>query len=206
MKLKPILFLFYCLLWIALAIDPWYRSDWILENLLVFAALPIIVRHEKRFGFSASAAWMLFIFFVLHAIGAHFTYSQMPYFQPITDFFGFERNHYDRLIHFLFGLLLFLPFYEVFSPFQKSRKHMLLLTLLFLFSASGFYEICEWIVTQLTHPDLGAAFLGIQGDEWDAQKDMAWGYLGALIAAFFNSAQFRKLRRRFFSDLYQLTE
>ena len=83
---------------------------------------------------------------------------------------------------------------------------MLLLTLLFLFSASGFYEICEWIVTQLTHPDVGAAFLGIQGDEWDAQKDMAWGYLGALIAAFFNSAQFRKLRRRFFSDLYQLTE
>lgn len=149
---------------------------------------------------------MIFVFFVLHGIGAHYTYSEMPYFDPLTGFFGFERNHYDRLIHFLFGLLLFLPFYELFVSFQKAQKHMLILTLLFLFSASGFYEVVEWLITQITHPDLGTAFLGVQGDQWDAQKDMGCGYLGALIAAILNSPLLRKSRRNLSHDLYKLTE
>ncbi|ADR33450.1 Uncharacterized conserved protein UCP020606 [Sulfuricurvum kujiense DSM 16994] len=206
MKLKPSLFIVYIFIWLVLAIHPSYRNDWALENILVFIALPIIIGSEKRFGFSNASAWMLFVFFVLHGIGAHYTYSEMPYFTPVTDFFGFERNHYDRLIHFLFGLLLFLPFYEWFSSFQKSHKLISTLTLLFLFSASGFYEVAEWLITQMTHPDLGTAFLGIQGDQWDAQKDMACGYLGALIAALLHTPFIRRSRRTLSNDLYQLTE
>jgi len=206
MKLKSSLFILYIIIWLLLAISPSYRNDWLLENILVFIALPIILWSEKRFGFSNASVWMLFVFFVLHEIGAHYTYSEMPYFSPLTEFFGFDRNHYDRLIHFLFGLLLFLPFYELFSSFQKSHKFISILTLLFLFSASGFYEVAEWLITQMTHPDLGTAFLGIQGDQWDAQKDMACGYLGALIAAFLHSPLLRRSRRKFSSNLYELTE
>jgi putative membrane protein len=160
MKLKTFLFGLYILIWIALAIDPWYRDDWLLENILVFVALPIIVWSDRRFGFSNTSVWMLFIFFVLHGIGAHYTYSEMPWLSFITQFFNFDRNHYDRIIHFLFGFLLFLPFYELFLNFQKSIKMTLTFTFIFLLAASGGYEIVEWIATQITHPQLGTAFLG----------------------------------------------
>lgn len=182
MQFKSVLFFLYIAIWVLLAVNPLYRDDWLLENLLVFVAIPVIIWSEKRFGFSEVSAWMLFVFFVLHGIGAHYTYSETPFFSPITDFFGFERNHYDRVIHFLFGFLLFLPFFELFVSFEKSAKSTFIFTIVFLIAASGFYEIIEWIATQMTHSDLGIAFLGIQGDEWDAQKDMACGYFGTLIA------------------------
>lgn len=193
MKLNHILFSLYLLIWLFLSIDPWYRDDWLLENLLVFIALPIIIWANKRIVFSHTSRWMLFIFFVLHAIGAHYTYSEVPWFSPITQFFGFERNHYDRLTHFLFGFLLFLPLYELFFAFQKSKVSTLFLTFIFLLAASGFYEVIEWAATQMTHADLGTAFLGIQGDEWDAQKDMACGYLGSTLAFLFWSRQLSKI-------------
>jgi putative membrane protein len=136
---------------------------------------------------------MLFIFFVLHGIGAHYTYSEMPWFSPITQFFGFERNHYDRLIHFLFGFLLFLPFYELFLSFQKSKRNTLLLTLAFLFAVSGMYEVIEWIATEVTHSELGTAFLGMQGDPWDSQKDMLLCYVGSSLAFLFWSQKFSKI-------------
>ena len=193
MKLKPLLFTLYLLIWIALAINPSYRDDWILENILVTIALPLLIWTEKHIAFSHSSAWMIFIFLVLHAIGAHYTYSEMPWFSPITHLFGFERNHYDRLIHFLFGLLLFLPFYELFITFGKSKRQTLFFTFLFLAAGSGIYEVIEWMATEVTHAELGTAFLGMQGDSWDTQKDMACGYAGALIALVFWS---RKLPTR----------
>jgi putative membrane protein len=182
MKLKTTLFSLYLLIWIGLAYDPSYRDDWLLENILVFAALPIVLWAERRFEFSKTSVWMLFIFFVLHALGAHYTYSEMPWFSPVTEFFGFERNHYDRLIHFLFGFLLFLPFYELFSSFKKFKQNALLFTFVFLIAASGTYEVVEWIATEATHAELGTAFLGMQGDPWDSQKDMAISYLGSLLS------------------------
>ncbi|MDP3464320.1 MAG: DUF2238 domain-containing protein [Sulfuricurvum sp.] len=185
MKLNRILLSLYLLIWIFLSIDPWYREDWLLENLLVFIALPILIWSDRRFGFSNTSVWMLFIFFVLHGIGAHYTYSEMPWFSTITEFFGFERNHYDRLIHFLYGFLLFLPFYEFFITFQKSKRTTLLFTFLFLVASSGVYEVIEWIATEMTHAQLGMAFLGTQGDEWDAQKDMSCGHLGSLLGLLF---------------------
>jgi len=182
MKLSHMLFILYLLIWIFLAYKPLYRDDWLLENIMVFIAVPIIIWADRRKPFSDMSGWMLFTFFVLHGIGAHYTYSEMPWFSPITDFFGFERNHYDRLIHFLFGFLLFIPFYELFSSFQKSKRQTLLFTFLFLCAASGIYEIIEWGATEITHPALGIAFLGIQGDLWDSQKDMLSAYAGSLLA------------------------
>jgi len=185
MKFKYTLFFVYLVIWSVLAYSPWYRDDWWLENILVFISLPIVIWAEKRVHFSPASAWMLFVFFVLHAIGAHYTYSEMPWFSLITESFGFERNHYDRLIHFLFGFLLFRPFYELFHSFGQSKRSALWTTFLFLIASSGVYEMIEWIATQLTHNELGTAFLGIQGDEWDSQKDMACGYFGTLLAIFF---------------------
>lgn len=182
MKLKYVLISIYLLIWLFLSVDPWYREDWLLENLLVFIAIPIILWADKRVVFSPISAWMLFVFFILHGIGAHYTYSEMPWFSPLTEFFGFDRNNYDRLIHFLFGFLMFLPFYELFTDLFKSKKIAFIFTVFFLIAASGVYEVIEWIATEMTHSQLGTAFLGTQGDQWDAQKDMALGYFGTIIA------------------------
>ncbi|MCK9373813.1 MAG: DUF2238 domain-containing protein [Sulfuricurvum sp.] len=182
MKLNRTLFVLYLLIWIVLAYAPSYRSDWLLENIIVFITVPMILWADKRIRFSRNSLWMLFLFFVLHAIGAHYTYSEVPWFSPITDFFAFERNHYDRLIHFFFGFLLFMPFYELFFSFQKSKRQTILFTVMFLTAASGMYEVIEWGAAEVTHPELGTAFLGMQGDGWDTQKDMACGYVGNIIA------------------------
>ncbi|MDQ1299092.1 MAG: putative rane protein, partial [Campylobacterota bacterium] len=141
MKFKRILLTAYLFIWLYLSIDPWYREDWLLENLLIFIAFPIIIWANKQVAFSHIAVWMLFIFFLLHSIGAHYTYSEMPWFSPITELFGFERNHYDRLTHFLFGFLLFLPFYELFSSYVGSKRTALIITFFFLIAASGIYEV-----------------------------------------------------------------
>ena len=185
MKLNHTLFLCYIAIWIFLAIDPSYRDDWLLENIMVFIAIPIILLSDKRVHFSPMSLWMLFGFFILHGIGAHYTYSEMPWFSPITHFFGFERNHYDRLLHFLFGFLLFPPFHELFSSRRLSKHTATTVAFLFLIAASGVYEVIEWIAAEMTHPQLGTAFLGTQGDQWDAQKDMALGYLGTILAFVF---------------------
>ena len=182
MKLNHTLFTLYIFIWILLAINPSYRDDWWLENILVFIAIPIILWSDKRVHFSHVSIWMLFFFFVLHSIGSHYTYSEMPLFSPITHFFGFERNHYDRLIHFFFGFMMFLPFYELLLAFLKSKRSTFYFTFFILIAASGMYEVIEWLATEIAHPELGTAFLGAQGDQWDAQKDMACGFLGSLLA------------------------
>jgi len=182
MKLKYTLSAIYLFIWILLSINPSYRDDWLLENILVFIAVPLIIWADQKIKFTNASVWMIFIFFILHGIGAHYTYSEMPWFDPVTEFFRFERNHYDRVVHFLFGLLLFAPFYEIFLPFLKKKILTILFTFLFLSAASGLYEVIEWIATEITHAELGTAFLGMQGDSWDTQKDMGCGYLGSLIA------------------------
>jgi putative membrane protein len=190
MKLNHTLFIFYAAIWILLAIDPTYRDDWWLENIMVFIAIPIIFWSDKRVHFSHMSLWMLFGFFVLHSIGSHYTYSEMPWFSPITQLFGFERNHYDRLIHFLFGFLMFLPFYELFINLFKSKNFAFVFTVVFLLAASGVYEVIEWLATEVTHAQLGTAFLGTQGDQWDAQKDIALGHLGTILAMLLYYRQF----------------
>ena len=183
----------YLAIWLLLAIRPSYRDDWLLENLLVFVAAPIVVWLHHRRPFSTTAAMLLWLFFILHAIGAHYTYAEMPWLSQFADYCGWQRNHYDRIVHFLFGLLLFRPLFEQLSAAFTTPRSRLIVTLLILFSASGFYEIVEWLAAQWTHPELGTAFLGTQGDQWDAQKDMVLAHLGALLAAWFELQRSKRM-------------
>ena len=122
--LPPILLLLFALWFAALGASVDDRETWLLENLLVFAALPILVGTWRRFRFSNGVYLGLFVLFCLHEIGAHYTYSRVPYDAwlravagtDLTALFGFERNHYDRLVHLLYGLLDFFQcaaFFEV---------------------------------------------------------------------------------------------
>ncbi len=195
-KLKPMwryplaLLALFGLLWIALAIAPVYRQDWLLENVLVFIAVPLFVLTARRLRFSTFAYTCLFVFFSLHTIGSHYTYSLVPYdewFQALTgasfnDLLGFERNHYDRLIHFLYGLLVAPAAVEIFAHYGRyPRVWAALFPLLFMASHAVVYELIEFAAAILFGGELGQAYLGTQGDIWDGQKDMALALAGSTI-------------------------
>ena len=105
----------------------------------------------------------------------------MEHFDAITKFFGFERNHYDRVVHFLFGLLVFRVLFEMLTYGISSLKTALFFTLTTVITISTIYEMLEWLAAITFHPELGLAFLGTQGDIWDAQKDTLVAIIGALI-------------------------
>lgn len=180
-RLKPILFTIYLVIWAALAVNPLFREDWLLENMLVFVSVPLIVWLDRRYGFSNESAVYLFIFMSLHAVGSHYTYSHVPFLNGVWEALDMSRNHFDRLAHFLFGYLFMLPMYDVIRKSGTGKRAALALAFFMLVSFSGLYEVGEWAVATLTHSELGIAFLGVQGDVWDAQKDMALAFCGNIL-------------------------
>ena len=177
--------------WIALAIRPLDRWDWALENALVAVFLVVLAASYSRLRFSRISYTLIFVFLCLHEIGAHYTYSKVPYdawFEAVSgsalnDLTGWERNHFDRLVHFLYGLLLAYPIREVFLRVVNVRGFWgYFLPLDLTMSTSMMFELFEWGAAELVGGDLGMAYLGTQGDIWDAHKDMALASLGALIA------------------------
>ena len=109
----------------------------------------------------------------------------MKYFDVITHFFGFERNHFDRLVHFLFGLLVFRILFEMIINAVTSVKYALFFTFTMIVFISTIYEMFEWLATDILYPDLGIAFLGIQGDVWDAHKDTLAATIGGCVNILF---------------------
>jgi len=177
-------------LWMWLAIAPIDRSDWVLENVLLIFGAVVLLATRKRLPLSGISYTMILVFFCLHIIGAHFTYAEVPYdaaFKDLTgssfnEIVGWKRNNYDRVVHFSYGLLLAYPIRELFLRVANVRGFWgYFLPLDLTMSSSMLYELIEWLSAELFGSGLGAAFLGSQGDQWDAQKDMALASLGALI-------------------------
>ncbi len=193
-KSHKLIYAFYVIIWIFLAIDPKYPEDWLLENVLVFILFPTILWLDKKYSFSLMSVSLLLIFSIFHSVGAHYTYAEMPHFETITQFFGFERNHFDRLVHFLSGLLLFKPILEIIIAHIGKSRTALVFTFTMITTIATVYEILEWFAVILFHSDLGVAFLGTQGDIWDSQQDTLVAMIGALInvAIFYPSYKLAK--------------
>ncbi len=190
-RYRLVLVLLFLALWIPLAIEPFNREDWLLENVLVFVFAALLILSFKRLPLSGISYTLIFVFLCLHAVGAHYTYAEVPYdawFRAATggtlnQAMGWERNHFDRLVHFSYGLLLAYPIREVFLRVVDARGFWgYFLPLDVTMSTSMMYELIEWATAELVGGDLGMAYLGTQGDVWDAHKDMALASLGALIA------------------------
>lgn len=179
-------------IWFAvLAIDPVSRSTWLLENALVIVFVGVLALTYRRFPFSRVSYTLIFLFLILHEIGSHYTYSEVPYdrwFERLTGVtlnsrMGWERNHFDRAIHLAYGLLLTYPIREIFLRVAQVRGFWgYFLPLDVAMSTSLSYELIEWGAAVVFGGDLGQSYLGTQGDVWDAHKDMALAALGALIA------------------------
>jgi putative membrane protein len=147
--------------------------------------VPLFVLTARRLRFSDFTYTCLFAFFVLHAIGAHYTYSLVPYadwWQALGGGAPEGRNHYDRFVHFIYGLLVTPAAVEVFEHYGRySRPWAFLMPWMFMAGHSVIYELIEFAAAIAFGGDLGQAYLGTQGDVWDSQKDMALALAGATL-------------------------
>lgn len=174
----------YAVVWLLTAIEPLYLQDWLLENVLVLVSVPILVLTYRRFRFSDVSYVLITVFLTLHAIGAHYTYSEVPLGNWLRDAWHLTRNHYDRVVHFGFGALLAQPFCELLVRFGGTRGGASrVLTVHVILAWSGFFELVEAVVSHVANPELGAAYNGAQGDIWDAQKDMSLALAGGVLWA-----------------------
>lgn len=182
----------FLVIFLGLAINPATRTDWLLENVITVVALAWLIWSYRRLPLSNLACGLLFAFGVLHEIGAHYQYSDVPYDQwfasisggrSLDAMLGFERNQYDRLVHFMYGLLITPVAAEVMAARVRLRGFWLfLLPVTFMMSHALIYELIEWFAASVFADEVGQAYLGTQGDVWDAQKDMFLATIGSLIA------------------------
>lgn len=177
--------------WLALAFEPRYRHDWALENALVAVFVIAIAVSYRRFMLSRISYTLIFLFLCLHEVGAHYTYAEVPYDawikaltgSSLNEAMGWQRNHFDRFAHFLYGLLMAYPLRELFLRIADARGFWgYFLPLDFTISTSAIFELFEWGAAEVFGGELGAAYLGTQGDIWDAHRDMALASVGALLA------------------------
>jgi putative membrane protein len=187
-RLVTVLAVAFALLFAWSAWRPWHPQDWLLENVPVVAALALATWIYFRVPFSRSSWILVFLFLCFHEIGAHYTYSEVPWRQWLASLTGTEpisgRNHFDRAVHFLYGFLLVVPLRELLSNFLRlPRVWSWLIPIDIILSTSLIYELIEWGAAVVFGGDLGQAYLGTQGDPWDAHRDMALAGLGAIMAA-----------------------
>jgi putative membrane protein len=196
----------FVLVFVLLGWAPWYREDWLLENLLVLILVPGLVLTYRRLPLSLISYSAIFLFLCIHEVGSHYTYSEVPYDEwsrallghDVSGVFGWQRNHFDRLVHFLWGLLLFYPVREVFLRIANAKGLWgYLFPMLVVMSSSLLYEFIEWGAATIFGGDLGMAYLGTQGDVWDSHKDSLAATLGALIASLVIASVHASLDRDF---------
>jgi len=182
------LFVFFIIL-IVSCINPVYPREMYMQHSATVVVAFFLIYAIKKNILSNRSFLMIVIFMIFHIIGARWIYSYTPYDQwiksltsfSLNSYFGFERNHYDRLIHFLFGFLILIPIRELFlkkpGMMLKTSNQIAFLSIL---SLSMLYEIFEWMLSIVLSPGAAEAYNGQQGDYWDAQKDMALALIGAL--------------------------
>lgn len=204
LRYAGILLAIFAVVWIVLAISPWDRHDWLLENALAIITIAVLIATARRFPLSRISYTLIFIFVCLHEVGAHYTYAEVPYEKFFQDTFGFsfnglwgwERNNFDRVVHFLYGLLLAYPIREFFYRIADVKGFWgYFLPLEFTMATSMIFELIEWGAAEFFGGELGQAYLGTQGDIWDAHKDMALASLGAMVCMLVTAAINLKIQR-----------
>lgn len=175
------------------SIEPLAWSSYLLHQLGTLLFLALMFAAYRYWRVSTRAYMLASLFLIIHIIGARYLYSYVPYDDWIqslfgirlNDLFGWQRNMYDRLVHFSYGLLLFAMMIEISRTLFgiRSIKRLIVIALMINMSSSMLYELLEWAIASTLSPDAAEAYNGQQGDMWDAHKDMALALIGGLIAA-----------------------
>lgn len=173
----------FVLIWISTLLGTTDMNNWLLENTLVFIFLPCLFFYYRKYQFSDTSYLLLCIYLCLHVYGAKYTYAENPFGYWLQEVFHSSRNHYDRIVHFSFGFLLAYPMRELFLRGLNYPKWVAwILPIEITLSISAFYELIEWAVADVFFKAQGDAYLGTQGDIWDAQKDIFLAFTGAILA------------------------
>ena len=164
-------------------INPKDQLTWLLEVLPAIIGAIVLAATYRQFKLTPLLYGLILFHCLVLMIGGHYTYAEVPLFDYIKPIFGFERNNYDKLGHFVQG---FVP--AMIARELLIRKNVVngttwrnLYIICFCLALSAFYEIIEWWVALASGED-AEAFLGTQGYIWDTQSDMALALLGALLA------------------------
>lgn len=190
---KTILFFIVILIGILTCIHPIFPRDQYLQHIGTILLLIPMVADLRKSRMPMSAFIGIALFTLLHIIGARYVYSNVPYKEWSVslglvgaDFFQDPRNHYDRFVHFSFGVLLF-PFLVYLCKERLRQKPLIAILIAWLVIQTGsmIYEMFEWLITVVMSPATADSYNGQQGDMWDAQKDMALALIGSTIAALF---------------------
>lgn len=192
-KTKLALTLFLVIVAIITSINPIYPDEQLLQHIgTVLLLIPLITDiFKKKMPMLAFAGIVCFT--LLHIIGARYIYSYVPYKEVAvslgivgTDFFQDSRNHYDRLVHFSFGLLLFPYLVYICRNYFKQQSYIsIIMAWLMVQTGSMIYEMFEWLLTIIMTANDAENYNGQQGDIWDPQKDMGLALLGSTIMLFF---------------------
>lgn len=188
---------FFTLAWIWTFVGTTNQANWFTENTLTMLFIGGLAISHRRFKFSDLSYTLMFVYILLHIYGAMYTYAENPLGYWIQDAMHGERNQYDRIVHFSFGLLLAYPMRDYFTNhFHWPAWVCWVLPVEITMSFSAAYELIEWAVADIFFPAQGVAYLGSQGDVWDAQKDMGLAFSGALLAMVLASVMKRNLGKR----------
>lgn len=189
-RIKIGLLVLYFLILIISCIHPIYPDEMYLQHSVTLLVAGLLIYTTIRNNLSNKSFLLIAGFMICHIIGARWIYSYVPYDQwiksltgfSINSYFGFQRNQYDRLIHFLFGFMIIIPLREIYSRWINCpRRLAMLLAFLSILSMSMIYEVFEWSISMFLSPEDAEAYNGQQGDYWDAQKDMALALLGTMV-------------------------
>ncbi len=156
---------------------------WWTEMSTVFFLVALFGLTYRRFAFSTLSYSIVFFWCVLQIIGACFTFERVP-FDCVAELFGFERNHYDRVAHFVVGVNgIMIAEYVWRRGWVASKGIAVFFGIIAIMALANAWELVEWLYAEIDGGEAGAAFLGSQGDIWDAQKDMLMDTLGALVGS-----------------------
>lgn len=165
------------------AIGPKDWATWVLEVLPAAIGFALVVWCFFRYPLTPLVYILILIHAIILMVGGHYTYAEVPLFDWFRDWFGWERNNYDKLGHLAQGFIPAIIAREVVIRLNvfASRRWAAFFIVCFCLAVSAFYELIEWWVALLSD-EAAEAFLGTQGYVWDTQSDMAWALFGAILA------------------------
>ncbi len=163
--------------------QPYEMGTWVMEVAPVFIALPMLWFSHARFPLTRLLYVLIFVHACVLMLGGHYTYARVPLGEWMREAFHFDRNHYDRIGHFMQGAVPAIAARELLLRHTGLQRGGWLFTVVtaVALAISAIYELVEWGAAVA----LGSGadeFLGTQGDPWDTQKDMLMAWIGAMVA------------------------
>lgn len=192
--------LVYCATLIWSGIDPKDTLTWFLEVFPAMLAFVLLWATRRRFPFTPLAYFLILLHCIILMIGGHYTYAEVPLLDPLQDYFGWQRNNYDKLGHLAQGLVPAIVAREILlrNAVVAPGNWLAFIVASICLAISALYELIEWGVALISE-QAAEAFLGTQGYAWDTQSDMAYALIGAIAALVF-------MRRMHDRQIAQLSE